>query len=153
MSKERFVSFGTKIEGLVRFCSLACQVMVYFLKNNSFTEKEVRNLPINRTLGVSIEALRFSRAIYWLWQASILVSPCSHFWFHLPFPSHTFLNWQWINLNANKLFPIWYLMSNQFTYINISRTVYEGLNVALDVLIKLRVAGWRLYFRPRLMKC
>ena len=57
MSKERSVSFGGKIEGAVRFCSLACQVMVYFLKSKSLTQDEVRNLPVNRKLGVSVAIL------------------------------------------------------------------------------------------------
>ena len=54
MSKERLVSFGGRIEGLVRFCSFTCQVIVYVLKSNSLTQEEVRNLPVNRKLGVSV---------------------------------------------------------------------------------------------------
>ena len=53
MSKERLPSF----EDVVRFCSLACHVMVYFLKTNSLTQDELRNLPLNRKLGVSIREL------------------------------------------------------------------------------------------------
>ena len=52
-SKERLVSFGAKIEGTVRFCRLVSQIMVY-LKNNSMTQEEVRQLSLNRKLGVSM---------------------------------------------------------------------------------------------------
>ena len=53
MSKERLVSFGGRVEGLVRFCCLACQGMVYLIKSNSLTQEEVRNLPVKKKLGVS----------------------------------------------------------------------------------------------------
>ena len=53
-SKERLVSFGAKIEGTVRFCRLVSQIMVYFLKNNSMTQEEVKKLSLNRKLGVSM---------------------------------------------------------------------------------------------------
>ncbi|KAJ7363433.1 hypothetical protein OS493_009587 [Desmophyllum pertusum] len=49
--KDRLVSFGGKIEGVIRFCSLVCEVMVYLLKSNSLTQEEVRNLPVVRKLG------------------------------------------------------------------------------------------------------
>ncbi|CAH3032263.1 unnamed protein product [Porites lobata] len=51
MSKERLVSFGGRIEGLVRFCCLACQVMVYLIKSNSLTQEEVENLPVKKKIG------------------------------------------------------------------------------------------------------
>lgn len=54
MPKDRLVSFGGKIEGVIRFCSLVCEVMVYLLKSNSLTQEEVRNLPVIRKLGVSM---------------------------------------------------------------------------------------------------
>ncbi|XP_074626555.1 serine-protein kinase ATM-like isoform X2 [Acropora palmata] len=50
-SKERLVSFGAKIEGTVRFCRLVSKIMVYFLKNNSMTQEEVRQLSLSRKLG------------------------------------------------------------------------------------------------------
>ena len=53
MAKERLVSFGGRIEGLVRFCCLACQVMVYLIKSNSLTQEEVKNLPVKKKIGVS----------------------------------------------------------------------------------------------------
>lgn len=54
MSKDRLVSFGGKIESVVRFCSFVCEVMVYFLKRNSLTQEQVRTLPVIRKLGVSM---------------------------------------------------------------------------------------------------
>lgn len=54
MSKDRLVSFGGKIESVVRFCSLVCEVMVFFLKRNSLTQEQVRTLPVIRKLGVSM---------------------------------------------------------------------------------------------------
>ncbi len=54
MYKDRLVSFGGKIESVIRFCSLACEVMVYLLKSNSLTQEEVRNLAVIKKLEVSI---------------------------------------------------------------------------------------------------
>ena len=54
MSKDRLVSFGGKIESVVRFCSLVCEVMVYLLKSNSLAQEQVHTLPVIRKLGVSM---------------------------------------------------------------------------------------------------
>lgn len=59
MYKDRLVSFGGKIESVIRFCSLVCEVMVYLLKSNSLTQEEVINLPVIRKLGVSIMVFLF----------------------------------------------------------------------------------------------
>lgn len=60
MSKDRLVTF----EGVIRFCSLVCEVMIYLLKSNSLTQDEVRSLPVIRKFGVSIaEVLLYSNML------------------------------------------------------------------------------------------
>lgn len=54
MYKDRLVSFGGKVEVVIRFCSFVSQVMVFSLKSNSLSQDEVRSLPVMREFGVSI---------------------------------------------------------------------------------------------------
>lgn len=54
MSKDRLVTFRGKLESVVRFCSLVCQVMVLLLKSNSLTQEQLLTLPVNIKLGVSM---------------------------------------------------------------------------------------------------
>ena len=56
MYKDRLVSFGGKVEVVIRFCSFVSQVMVFSLKSNSLSQDEVRSLP---EFGVSIRMLFF----------------------------------------------------------------------------------------------
>ena len=57
MYKDRLVSFGGKVEVVIRFCSFVSQVMVFSLKSNSLSQDEVRSLPVMREFGVSIRML------------------------------------------------------------------------------------------------
>ena len=57
MHKDRLMSFGGKVEVVIRFCSFASQVMVFSLKSNSLSQDEVRSLPVIREFGVSIRML------------------------------------------------------------------------------------------------
>ena len=43
MYKDRLVSFGGKVEVVIRFCSFVSQVMVFSLKSNSLSQDEVRS--------------------------------------------------------------------------------------------------------------
>ncbi|XP_066028150.1 serine-protein kinase ATM isoform X2 [Pocillopora verrucosa] len=51
MYKDRLVSFGGKVEVVIRFCSFVSQVMVFSLKSNSLSQDEVRSLPVMREFG------------------------------------------------------------------------------------------------------
>ena len=57
MYKDRLVSFGGKVEVVIRFCSFVSQVMVFSLKSNSLSQDEVRSLPVIREFEVSIRML------------------------------------------------------------------------------------------------
>ena len=57
MYKDRLVSFGGKVEVVIRFCSFVSQVMVFSLKSNSLSQDEVRSQPVMREFGVSIRKL------------------------------------------------------------------------------------------------
>lgn len=57
MHKDRLMSFGGKVEVVIRFCSFVSQVVVFSLKSNSLSQDEVRSLPVIREFEVSIRML------------------------------------------------------------------------------------------------
>ena len=73
MYKDRLVSFGGKVESVIRFCSFVSQVMVFSLKSNSLSQDEVRSLPVMREFGVSI------RIFFSLWRAMDSIFYCKSF--------------------------------------------------------------------------